>query len=97
MTVSRLGLACALTASLAACATDEPDHLGSRASTEAPTLFAALRGDPVAPDTRDLAGAPPSTPRPARPLDQAFDARDPRSGVWAGASESRKDGCAIGY
>jgi gamma-glutamyltranspeptidase/glutathione hydrolase len=24
-------------------------------------------------------------------------ARDPASGVYAGASESRKDGCAIGY
>lgn len=24
-------------------------------------------------------------------------ARDPSSGVWAGASESRKDGCAMGY
>jgi gamma-glutamyltranspeptidase/glutathione hydrolase len=24
-------------------------------------------------------------------------ARDPASGVWAGASESRKDGCALGY
>jgi gamma-glutamyltranspeptidase/glutathione hydrolase len=24
-------------------------------------------------------------------------ARDPRTGAWEGASESRKDGCAMGY
>jgi hypothetical protein len=24
-------------------------------------------------------------------------ARDPETGVYAGASESRKDGCAMGY
>ncbi len=27
---------------------------------------------------------------------QAF-ARDPQTGVYAGATESRKDGCALGY
>lgn len=81
MTASRLALAFALTASLAACATDDLDHLGSRASTEAQTLFAALRGEPVAPDTRDLASASLSAASPVRPLDQAFEASDPRSGA----------------